>query len=147
MSKKDKEIYDDQLFDLLSKIIDNERTKANATDDTEQALHHCELAKRAVEIRSNISVTSEPKTSEKETSWMDTPMSNKQFWHDILTMGAPVIAAIGTIVTAVITTSSAEKVARQHDEARYHQLALLMGYEKDNLVDKRQIEIINSLNK
>ena len=147
MSKDKDIIYDEQLFDLLSKIIDNERSKAQATDDTEKALHHCELAKRAVEIRSNISVASEPKTSEKETSWMDTPMSNKQFWHDILTVGAPIIAAIGTVATAIITSSSAEKVAANHDAARYHQLALLMGYERDNLLDKRQLDIVNSLNK
>ena len=140
-------IYDEQLFDVLSKIIADERDKANNANDTNEALDHCETIKRAVRLRSDISEKEKPDEPEKETPWLDTPMTNKQFMKDILTIGAPIIGLVGTLGAAIISSKSAEKIARRHDIARFGQLALLMHYEQDSLLDKRLIDIVNSLNK
>lgn len=141
-----KELYDPELFDILSKILDEERRKSKEASTVDEALDHAEKAKRACELRQDISVDEKP-TNGKKGNWLDTPMSDKDFWHDVIGVAGPVVAVVGTIAAAVIQTKSQEKIAKQNAENKLEMLKVLMNFEEDNLVDKRKVDIINGLGK
>lgn len=146
---EEKNIIEDDIFvvegdirpELTGMIVDN-MNNARLAETPEEAMKYLSVVKAAADIRDDLETKEE---KPKEEKWIDKPISNKQFAIDIIkALSIPVLGLFGTLGAAKIAANSAEKREQMQIEGRQRLLKEVMRIEETDVVNKHEIDVLNS---